>query len=143
MIRRLTDPKHIPKLIDYARGWHAKSVFKDIPLDIKKSEALFRSSFVSMDAAVWASFIGTRVHGFLIGAILDWPYLKGSYATDWAFIADRDGRGLYRAFEAWAVAHGANAIQMGVSSGMPQADRFYETVGLQRTGGIYFREVAK
>jgi len=144
VIRRLYDPKHIPKLIQYARGWHAKSVAGTIPLDVKKSEVLLRASMVELGVgAVWASFVGNKVHGFLIGALIEWPYLEGRYATDWAFIADSYGRELYKAFEQWAMAHGANAIQMGVSSGLPQADKFYESVGLQKVGGVYYREVIR
>lgn len=93
------------------------------------------------DSAVWASFVGNKVRGFLIGAVIEWPYLQGAYATDWAFIAHSNGRELYRAFEQWATSHGVNAIQMGVSSGIAQADEFYESVGLRRVGGVYFREV--
>jgi len=144
MIRRLYDPKHVPKLIQYARGWHAKSVTGTIPLDVKKSDVLLRASMMAVDTgAVWASFVGNKVQGFLIGALIDWPYLEGKYATDWAFIADRNGRELYRAFEQWATSHGVNAIQMGVSSGLPQAGAFYESVGLRQVGGVYFREVKR
>jgi GNAT superfamily N-acetyltransferase len=113
-------------------------VTSNIPLDVKKSERLIRAAMVEQDVgAIWASFIGNKVRGFLIGALIEWPYLEGKYATDWAFIADSNGRELYRAFEQWAKAHGANAIQMGVSSGLPQADAFYESVGLRNVGGIY------
>jgi GNAT superfamily N-acetyltransferase len=144
MIRRLTDPKHVPKLIQYARGWHAKSVTSNIPLDVKKSERLIRAAMVEQDVgAIWASFIGNKVRGFLIGALIEWPYLEGKLATDFAFVADSSGRELYRAFEQWAKAHGANAIRMEVSSGLPQANEFYESVGLKNVGGVYYREVTK
>ena len=141
MIRRLYEPKNIPKLIDYARRWHAKSVLAGIPIDVGRASALLRGSFMSPDGAVWASYKDGKVRGLLIGAVLDWPYLEGRYVTDLVFIADTDGKALYKALVQWGAAHGATSIQMGVSSGLPQAGKFYETMGLKNVGGIYFGEV--
>lgn len=96
---------------------------------------------MSADGAVWASFVDRKVRGILIGAVLDWPYLEGKYMTDLLFIADNDGVALYKAFTQWGASHGATSIQMGVSSGLPQAGAFYEKMGLKKVGGIYFGAV--
>lgn len=142
MIRRLYDPKHVPKLIEYGRTWHGKTVLCDIPVNTSKASAFFKGCMMATDTAVWASFDkNNKVRGVLVGSIQEWPYLDGSYATDLLFVADREGRQLYRTFEQWAKSHGANSIQMGVSSGLPQAEAFYENIGLQNVGGIYFQEV--
>jgi len=142
LIRRLTDPKHIPKLIEYARQWHAKSALKGIAIDTAKSAALLRSAMMDPNGAIWASFDkDKKIHGILIGMVIDWPYLAGRYGTDLLFIADRDGLQLYRAFTQWAKARKVNSLQMGVSSGLPQAGAFFERMGLQNVGGIYFSEV--
>ena len=138
MIRRLYDPKHIPKLIGYARQWHAKSALAGIPIDTPRATAMFRQSLMAEDAAVWVSWIDKKVRGFLVGVVLDWPALEGKFMTDLYFLADRDGVALYKAFVQWGTAHGATSIQMGVSSGLPQAGKFYEAMGLKNVGGIYF-----
>lgn len=144
MIRRLYDPKHTGKLIAYGRQLHGKTAYANIPIDVKKANAFFASCMVGQDTAVWASFgKDNKVYGVLVGSVQHWPYLEGLYATDLLFIADRGGRELYRAFEQWAVSHGANSIQMGVSSGLTQAGAFYQTIGLKPVGGIYFGEVKK
>ena len=90
---------------------------------------------------MWASYKGKAIGGFLIGAVLDWPYLEGKYVTDLLFLADSDGKALYNALVQWGTAHGATSIQMGVSSGLPQAGKFYESMGLQNVGGIFFGEL--
>jgi len=102
---------------------------------------MFRESFMSHDRAVWVSWDERKkVRGFLVGAVLEWPALEGCYMTDLYYLADRDGVALYKAFRQWGIAHGATSIQMGVSSGLPQAGKFYEAMGLKEVGGIYFGE---
>lgn len=143
MILRLYDPKNIPKLIEFGRRFHALTALAAIPFDARRSEQLLRQSFMSRDAAVWAAFHDKKVTGLLIGALFDWPYLEGRYASDIVFAAERDGLRLYRSFEQWARSHGANAIQMGVSSGLPQAGEFYEKMGLTNVGGVYFQHIKR
>lgn len=139
MIRRLTDVKHIPRLVAFGRRFHAMTAMAGIPFCEKRAAQLLRQTMVSLDSAVWGSFIENKVCGILIGTIVPWPYMEGSYGTDLVFCAEADGTALYRAFEQWALAHGANAIQVGVSSGMARADAFYRAVGMEQTGGMYLQ----
>lgn len=140
MVRRLTDVKHIPKLVAFGRAFHARTAMRDITFDAKRAEQLLRSSMVSLDSAVWGAFgKDGKVCGLLIGTVVPWPWSEGDYGTDIVFAADRHGAELYRAFEQWAFARGVNAIQVGVSSGMPQADAFYRAMGMQQVGGMYLQ----
>lgn len=140
MIRRLTDVKHIPRLVAFGRRFHARTAMAAIPFDDARAERLLKSSMVSLDSAVWGAMdTDGKFCGLLIGTIVPWPWCEGSYATDLVFAADRYGAELYRAFEQWAWKSKVNAIQVGVSSGMPQADAFYQAMGMRNTGGMYLQ----
>jgi hypothetical protein len=142
MIRRLYDPANIPKLIQYGKRWHPRSALKDLPFDAKRCDQLLRGAFISPDMAVWASFDQKKhVRGVLIGAICAYPFFDAKYATDITFIADHDGAALFRSFYQWAKSHGANALQMGVTSGLSEAEPFYLSVGLEKIGGIYYMQL--
>lgn len=110
MIRRLYDPKNIPKLIEYGKRWHEKTPFRNLPFSSKNCDRLLRSAFLSPNEAVWGAFDGNKVRGVLIGAICAYPFFDACYATDIIFIADRDGEQLFRAFRQWAASHGAKAL---------------------------------
>lgn len=140
MIKRLSDPKHIPKIIAYGKMWHARSAMKDLPFDVKRSEAILRSSLaLTPDNATWGAFDkNNKLTGVLIAGIFPYPFFNASYATDLAFIAHAEGDKLFRVFRQWAKSHGAAAIQMGVTSGLPQAEDFYTKLGLERVGGIFY-----
>jgi hypothetical protein len=140
MIRRLYDPNNIHAILRFARGMHAKSALAGIPIDARRADSLLRGAFMSSNGAVWASYHEKQVAGVLIGAILDWDYLVGQYATDVVFIATHHGAALYRAFEQWALARKVNAIQMGVSSGVGRAGQLYEKFGMAKVGGVYFKD---
>ena len=95
------------------------------------------------DSAIWASMDGNQVNGVMIGAVVPFYFLEGSYATDLVFFADRDGPALFRAFMQWAQAR-VTRVQLGISSGMDEAGRigkFYESQGFGKIGGMYLKEV--
>lgn len=140
MIRRLTDVKHIPRLVSFGRRFHARTASAGIAFSESRAAQLLKSSMVSLDSAVWGAMdTDGKFCGLLIGTIVPWPWCEGSYATDLVFAADRYGAELYRAFEQWAWKFKVNAIQVAVSSGMPQADAFYQAMGMQNTGGMYLQ----
>jgi hypothetical protein len=143
MIKRLYDPKHIPKLIAYGKRWHDKTHYRDMPFSEKNCERLARSAMtINPFEAIWAAFDGNKVCGVLIGAICAYPYFDACYATDVVFIADKHGDRLFQAFRRWAKSHKADAIQIGVTSGLEAAGKYYESQGLQRLGGIYFERIS-
>lgn len=117
---------------------------KDLPFSVKRSDTAIRQAFLDIEhQAVWAAFDGKEMCGVLIGAICAYPFFDACFATDHVFVADKEGDKLFRSFSQWAKSHGASAMQMGVTSGFPQAERFYEAMGFERVGGIYFKPLSQ
>lgn len=109
------------------------------PYSSERCEKLVRASYMSFDKAIWAAFNGNSICGVLLASIEPFAFMEGEYVTDMIFVAERHGEKLYRAMVQWGKAHGAEAVQVGVTSGFDGADKFYATQGLKRMGGIYFK----
>lgn len=138
MIKRIFDRRHAPELIAFGRKFHAASKLSVLPFDPKRCEKTLLSALISTEHAVWAAYHDGAVSGVMIGALCSYPFFNATYATDILFLAELHGEELFREFVKWAIKARVDALQLGVSSGMPQADAFYEAVGLQRVGGMYF-----
>lgn len=141
MIRRVFDQKWINKIVAYGMAWHKESVMRDLKFSRQRSAQVLRESFMSPDCAVFLALEEEKVRGVLIGAVCAYPFFDASYATDLAFCAHKEGAQLFRAFEQWAKNHGAQALQMGVTSALEGADDFYRAAGLIQTGGIYYKRL--
>lgn len=142
MIRQLHDPKHIHKLTEYGKRWHERSVMNGLPFSTKQCGSLLRSAFMSPDMRVFASFDEKQnIQGVLIAAICTYPFFDAQYVTDIVFIADKEGDKLFAEMERWARSHKVHCIQMGVTSGLPEAGNFYKAKGLELIGGTYWRRL--
>ncbi len=115
------------------------------PYAEERCEKLLRASYMAFDKAVWASFDGKRICGILLASIEPFAFMQGEYVMDMIFVAERHGDKLYRAMVQWGAAHGAQAVQVAVTTGvdvttgLAAADNFYAAQGLKRMGGVYFK----
>lgn len=143
MIRRLYHPDSIPKLIAFGRKQHQRLGF-ELPFSPERCEMLLRAAMVphSPDKAVWGAYDGNKVCGVLIAGIEPFAFMTGDYVCDMIFVAEKHGERLFRAMLQWGKSHGAVAIQLAVTTGVPQAEQFYERQGLRRVGGVYLKLLA-
>jgi hypothetical protein len=142
VIRRLYHPDNCAKLIAFGRKWHAQVPQMQWAYSPEKCEKLLKACFMAPDKAVWGSFDKkNKVRGVLIGAIEPFAFMEGSYVMDLVFCAEQDGAQLFRALVQWGKSHGAVAVQLGVTSGIPQAEKFYEAAGLKRVGSIFVQNL--
>ena len=103
---------------------------------MKRSKDTIKAAMLSPGCAVFAAYDGSEICGALVGVIAEYPWFEANYATDLIFIADKYGDRLFAAFAKWANKH-TNIIQMGVTSGLGTADKFYTGIGMKKIGGIY------
>lgn len=81
---------------------------------------------------------GGKVFGFLIMTIDLVPWNKKQrWASDVLFMADRDAKALLATGIEWAQKFNCWKIFFSNSTGQKQADKFFESCGLVRTGGQY------
>ena len=140
MIRRLYHPDSIPKLIAFGRKQHERLGF-EFPYSPQKCHTLLKASMMphSPDKAVWGAYDKNKVVGVLIAGIEPFAFMQGEYVCDMIFVAEKHGEKLYRAMVQWGQSHGAVAVQLAVTTGVPQAEKFYEKQGLKRIGGVYLK----
>jgi len=140
MIRRLTDVKHIPRLLEYGKKWHGKSSYAHLAFSYERSKATLKAAMLSPGSVVFAAFDEEKLCGALVGMIVEFPWFEESFATDLIFMADKYGDRLFATFAKWARKH-TKHIQMGVTSGLGTADKFYQAIGMKQIGGIYVGEL--
>lgn len=140
MIRRLYHPDSIPKLIAFGRKQHERLGF-ELPFSPERCEMLLRAAMVphSPDKAVWGAYDGNKVCGVLIAGIEPFAFMTGDYVFDYIFVADKHGERLFRAMLQWGTSHGAQAVQVAITSSAGTAEKFYEAQGMKRIGGNYFK----
>ena len=141
MIRRVFDRKYIPRIIAFGRKFHQRTAMNKLPFSVKRSEKTILGALTSPDCIVLLAEHEGQITGVLIGAICSYPFFEASYATDLVFIAERDGEKLFRQFALWALKHGVDVLQMGVTSGLEVADKFYAGIGMKSVGGIYIQSL--
>ena len=82
------------------------------------------------------------VCGMLLGVVTPMLWSPMLCATDQLFVAEAGGAQLFDAFIDWCKRMRVKRIDMGVSTaGNPAVDRFYRMRGMQRAGGMYFRNL--
>ena len=140
MIRRLYDPGNVPKLVAFGRKWHAKLGFPQA-YSPERAEMLLKASFMAPDRAVWGAFDDKQVVGILVACIEPFAFMEGNYVTDVCFAAEKEGAGLFHAMLQWGKTHGACAVQAGVTSGVKDAEKFYEALKMTRVGSVYIKSL--
>lgn len=118
----------------------------------KKEKALFTTSefieedfkqclmesIYSSDTKVFISEEGDEVRGFLIMSIDRVPWnRKQKWASDILFAAEKDAALLLKRGIAWAKTKDCWKIFFSNSTGYPQADKFFQLMGLTKVGGQY------
>jgi hypothetical protein len=141
LIRRLTDIKHIPQIIAYGKAWHEKSAMKDLPYSPERCRETIKSCMLMPGHIVLGAYDKGQMCGVLIGAICHYQFFDAEYATDLVFVADKYGLQLFQEFCKWTAKLGIKVMQVGVTSGLPQAEQFYEKLGMQRIGSIFLDKV--
>ena len=147
---RLADIPDIDEICVLGAELLAHSVYADIPPDESKYR-LFVAGLMGMKkGAVWVAVDDDdKPQGILLGLVCDLWYSRHNYATDVGFYV-RDGYrnlvpGMIKRFMAWVEVKPRVAyIELGISSGIGDLERvgkLYESFGLSRVGGIYFKKV--
>lgn len=97
----------VPAILDLGERFHALSPWRDRPFDRAATEQTVRALIAAPTAAMLFNGSG------ILGGILSPIYFGGGIVAQELFwFADRDGRALLDAFEAWAKANGADGILM-------------------------------
>lgn len=129
----------IDKITQFAQYYkEKKGLFTDSEFDPKD----FKQFLIQCMRTKWMKvFISERegeVKGFLIMSVDKVPWdSKSKWASDVLFAAEKDAHKLVRFAVEWAKAHKCWKIFFSNSTGLPQADKFFELIGMKRTGGQY------
>lgn len=137
MIRRAT-VADIPQILEFGRAFHAFSPWKNIPIDEPALEAMLRK--VMEDGAIFMAENG------MCGGVMNPLYINPAYlaAVEMCWWAPKDGAALRKAFEEWAVEHGASFIQFSALANerMGLVGKMYHRAGYDFVEGIFFKRVA-
>lgn len=140
VIKRIKDVRLIPDLLEYGKLWHARSQYRHIPFNDDVARETARSAIIFSNQALWTYEEQGKIQGMLIGALCQYAFSKKRYATDSLFFADKGGQRLFYTLREWAKGNGVAQLQMGVTSGIGDAEqvgKLYELNGMKRIGGIY------
>lgn len=138
MIRlaQLSDLENIATFAERYKG--EKELFPNsefVPADFKQ---FLLGCVRANDIRVFISEHEEEVKGFLIMSIDRVPWnKKQKWASDILFAAERDAAKLLKTGIKWAEGMNCWKIFLSNSTGHPQADRFFELMGLRRVGGQY------
>ena len=147
---RLADIPDIDEICELGAELLAQSVYSDIKPDESKYRLFIAGLMGTKKGAVFIAVDDDdKPQGMLLGLIDDLFFSRYSYATDVAFYVREGYRhlvpGLMKRFMAWAEGKTRVVyISLGISSGTGDLERIgqvYESFGLARVGGIYFKRV--
>lgn len=144
MLVRPATVKDVDAMVALGRAHHPGSSHGHVPFSDDHAGAFAIQSILHRGTCALVATHDGRVVGFLIGAVQDWPFLPLRVATDLVTLSTRAGAGsmMYREFERWAFAHGADEISLSFSYGGAERDRcdkMLERKGFTRTGGLFFK----
>jgi len=92
----------------------------------------------SSDTKVFVSDSDGEIRGFLIMNVDRVPWnRKQKWASDVLFAAEKDAAALIKRGIAWAKTKDCWKIFFSNSTGYPQADKFFQLIGLTKVGGQY------
>ncbi|HCM6317974.1 TPA: GNAT family N-acetyltransferase [Klebsiella quasipneumoniae] len=149
MIRNAT-AGDIPALIELGTRMYLESRYSEnSPFDADKCAELAESLIYSDAGCVLVAEKDDRVIGWLGGGIAEQFFSRQLMAFEYGLFVAPEHRGgsagprLARAFIEWSKEHGAEVINMGITTGVhaERTGQLYSRLGLQRTGLLYSMEV--
>lgn len=136
----------IPSLLQLGRRMHAESSYRDLVFSERHLSGYLAMVLDTPSRyCILVAEDSERLTGFLAGYLEPFIFGPEMVAHDTAFFVEPAKRGsttakrLIETFRAWARSHGARELCLGISSGIStdRIGRFYERLGLSRTGHIY------
>jgi GNAT superfamily N-acetyltransferase len=120
-------------------------VYRDTPIDDRKLKTFIATAIRSDQHAVLLHDGAAGIDGLYIGMLVQQFFTFEVTAMDILFYVRPERRGtraalrLWRAFESWAHARGAKAIQVGSMTDIDPARtaKFYRGMGLREIGGVF------
>jgi GNAT superfamily N-acetyltransferase len=132
------------------RAAHAESpIYRAMPIDDRKLKGYIADVIHSKDHAVLLHEGAAGIDGLYIGMLVQQFFTLEVTAMDILFYVRPQRRGtraavrLWRAFEQWAAARGAKAIQVGTMTEIDPARtaKFYQGMGLRDIGGVFHNRI--
>jgi len=116
----------LPRLMRYAQAFHAyHPLTAHAPFDAEPIEAKLKDLIAGGDAVLLV-----HDHGAIGGVLAPiWCAPSVVIATEIFWWAERDGRSLMKAFEAWAEGKGADEVQMIAILGARDVTPIYDRAG--------------
>lgn len=126
-------------LLDFLEKYHKESSnLSDIPFVRKDCAQVLTAFMSSRDCYAKVAVRDDKITGLLFASLEPFFFNKrAAWASDLLFISNGGGAQLLKDFKCWATAAGAHKIITGVSSGDERADQLIETLGFEKTGGMY------
>lgn len=138
----------VDTLVSLGQRMHAEGAYGFLPYDQAKVRRRVTGYVTErVDACLLVAEHAGTLTGMLGGYLEEYFFCDERVASDVFVYVDPPYRGttaavkLVDAFCAWAAAHGAREVCLGISSGVrtPQVEKFYEKLGFVRAGSIYKR----
>jgi len=136
----------VERLVELGARMHGEGAFAFLPFDREKVRQFATDcTGAAPKRCGLVAERDRRVIGMFAGYLTEYFFCREKIACDLVLYVEPESRGssaaarLVVAFRAWARAHGAREICLATSNGV-QADatgRFYQTLGLTKTGGIF------
>lgn len=136
---RIAEKSDIPAILDLGERFHAMSPWRDKPFDRDATQAVLQRLIEQPEGVLLYNG-----HG-MIGGVLSQIYFGGGLiAQELFWFADKGGRDLIKAFEAWAFKSGASGIVMVNLNLNPRKDRvmgkMYERRGYALRERHYYKD---
>jgi len=132
-----------------AREVHNESRFAFIPFELEKAVRSGASCLQPANRFIRVAVEGSQVVGVVMAKLESFLFSRVEYVEEMLFIVSPGKRGsgaanaMLKALHTWAAEKGANAVFMGVSSGIEQTrvGRYLELNGYRLVGDIFVKEV--
>lgn len=144
MIRRAVE-EDIPRLVEMGQRFMRETDYREHLSENPAQIALFlRNLLTCPDGAVFVSGSDASLTGTIVLLRFVQPFSGEVIVSELAWWVDPEARGdgvrLLRTAEAWALEHGAIAMQMIAPT--PKVERFYERLGYARVEVAYQRRLS-
>jgi len=123
---------------------HTESTYRVYPLAIDRMASLF-SALMAGQGCVFVAEADGRICGMMAGYCEESWFTTAKVAGEYGVYVTPEARGarhavgLVQAFRDWALAQGADLIQMGITTGITteRTADLYERLGFRRCGVIF------
>ena len=143
MAIRAAESKDISAIYEVALEAHAKSNYKNVPVDEKTLRQLILMMIYDKNSCVYVTEDAVGVNGFVLGMVEELFFSRKRYGTDLMIYARKpmDGVRLLRKLTEWIKTKPRDVeITLGITSGIGDPERtgkLYEAMGYEPIGGMY------